>query len=333
VETRIGTLVPEALIEKIRTTFPSCRLGRWPTPLVVAPALAAEVGAAALWVKLEAASSPRYGGSKVRGLEFLLASAPPDAVFVTIGGTGSTHCLATATHARAIGRRCALAQFPQPPTTAAAALARAAAAAAHVVERCDTRVGFPLAVLRAWRAASRFGTPRWIPGGGAHPHAVLGHILAGLELAGQLPHPPDAIVTAFGSSGTAVGLVLAMRLLRWPTTVIGVRVAPAMVANRFRVAHLTRAAERVLARVPVRMPPPTAAVSLALINGLGRGYGYPTAAGEEASRTAGRHGFTLDPTYTAKAFGVVPQLRQRGYRRIVFWHTFAPPPDPAEPVA
>jgi D-cysteine desulfhydrase len=322
VETRIESLVPEELTEKIRTTFPSCRLGRWPTPLVVAPALAAEVGAAALWVKLEAASSPRYGGSKVRGLEFLLAGAPPDAVFVTIGGTGSTHCLATATHARAIGRRCALAQFPQPRTTAAAALARAAAAAAHVVERCHTRVGFPLAVLRAWRAASRFGTPRWIPGGGAHPYAVLGHVLAGLELAGQIPHPPDAIVTPFGSSGTAAGLVLAMRLLRWPTTVIGVR-----------VAHLARAAERVLARAPLRMPPPTAAVSLALINGLGRGYGYPTAAGEEASRTAGRHGFTLDPTYTAKAFAVVPQLRQRGYRRIVFWHTFAPPPDPAEPVA
>ena len=36
---------------------------------------------------------------------------------------------------------------------------------------------------------------------------------------------------------------------------------------------------------------------------LGEGYGYATAAGEEATRIAREHaGITLDPTYTAKAF-------------------------------
>jgi D-cysteine desulfhydrase len=300
---------------------------------VAAPGLAAEVGADALWLKVEAASSRRYGGSKVRGLEFLLAGAPADTVFVTIGGTGSTHCLATATHAGILGRRCALAQFPQPPTPAATALASASAAAATVVERCGTRAVFPMAVLRVWQAARRLGTPWWIPGGGAHPRAVLGHVLGGLELAGQLPHPPDAIVTPFGSSGTAVGLVLAMRLLGWPTTVVGVRVAPALIANRWRAARLARATERVLSRSALPVPPRKTAASLTLVNGLGRGYGYPTAAGEEATGVAARYGVTLDPTYTAKAFATVPTLARRGYRRIVFWHTFAPAPDCPESAA
>jgi len=323
--------VSEELTAKIRTGFASCRLGRWPTPLVAAPALASATRVDALWMKLESASSGRYGGSKVRGLEFLLAGTPADTVFVTIGGSGSTHCLATATHARALGRRCVLAQFPQPATPASAALARAAAQAADVVARAGTRGGFPIAVLRAWRTARALGAPRWIPGGGAHPRAVLGHLLAGLELAAQLPHPPDAVVTAFGSAGTAAGLMLAMRLLGWPTTVIGVRVAPAFLANRWRAGHLAGGAERLLRCVGIAIPRPAAARPLLVIDGSGDGYGHPTPAGEHASRLAARYGITLDPTYTAKAFAAVPDLPGRGYRRVVFWHTFASPP--AEPAA
>lgn len=321
----------EELTAKIRTAFRSCSLGRWPTPLEPAPALAAESGADALWLKMESASSDRYGGSKVRGLEFLLAGAPPDAVFVTIGGTGSTHCLATAVHARALGRRSALAQFPQPATAAGHALACAAARAADVVERPGTRAAFPMAVARAWLRARGLGAARWIPGGGAHPRAVLGHVLAGLELAVQLPHRPDAVVAPFGSTGTAAGLVLAMRLLEWPTTVVAVRVAPAVVANRWRAARLTRATERLLRTIGVAVPRSAARVPLRILDRLGRGYGYPTPAGEHAARLAARHGIALDPTYGAKAFAAVPELPDRGYRRIVFWHTFAPPPDLAEP--
>lgn len=316
----------EELTAKIRTAFAPCSLGRWPTPLTGVPALGAEAGVGELWLKLESACSDRYGGSKVRGLEFLLAGAPADTVFLTIGGTGSTHCLATAVHARALGRRCVLAQFPQPPTAAGAALARAAAVAADVVVRSRTRGGFALALARAWRAARRLGTPHWIPGGGAHPRAVLGHFLGGLELAAQLPQPPDAIVTPFGSAGTAAGLMLAMRTLGWPTAIVGVRVAPAMLANRWRAAWLAAGARQLLARAGVAVPHSAGAGAMVVVNGVGRGYGYPTSAGEEACRLAARHGVTLDPTYTAKAFGVLADLPRRGYHRIVFWHTFASAP-------
>jgi 1-aminocyclopropane-1-carboxylate deaminase/D-cysteine desulfhydrase-like pyridoxal-dependent ACC family enzyme len=64
---------------------------------------------------------------------------------------------------------------------------------------------------------------------------------------------------------------------------------------------------------------------LRIVNAMGRGYGYPTAAGESARQLAAAHGVALDPTYGAKAFGAVAPLAAGGFRRIVFWHTFAAP--------
>src|SRR3989441_8551507 len=68
------------LSPKIRGALAPGSLGDWPTPLESAPGLAAACGAAALWLKREDRSSPRCGGNKVRGLEFLLGPAPADVV-------------------------------------------------------------------------------------------------------------------------------------------------------------------------------------------------------------------------------------------------------------
>jgi D-cysteine desulfhydrase len=316
---------PDRVAGKIRAALAPRSLGLWPTPLEAHAALAAVAGLDALWLKREDRSAPGYGGSKVRGLEFLFADAPRGTAFVTIGGTGSTHCLATAVHARRLGAAAALAQFPQPHTDGAAAVAAACSAWAPVVVRPATRAGLPLAVVRAWRAAGRLGPRRWLPGGGAHPRAVIGHFLAGLELAAQLPAPPHAIVAALGSTGTVAGLTLAVAALQWPTTVVAVRVAPRLVANAWRARRLAGGARRLLARIGVAVPVPRAPL---VVHGLGAGYGYPTAAGEEARRVAQQLGLELDATYTAKAFAAVPALAPRGFRHIVFWHTFAPPPPP-----
>ncbi len=313
---------PAQLIEKIRATLAPCRLGDWPTPLERAAALGGAVGIAELTVKREDRSSVRYGGNKVRALEFLLAGARPGTVFVTLGGTGSTHCLATAVHAAAAGGRAVLAQFPQPETPASRAVASACRARAALVVHARTRASLPLAVLDAWRRAGALGPRRWIPGGGAHPRAVAGHLLAGLELAVQLASPPDAIVLPLGTGGTAAGLALAVTALGWPTRVVGVRVAPRIVANRWRTMWLAYAARRLLAHRGVPLPAPR---SLDIVDGLGEGYGHPTPEGEAAERLASEHGLTLDPTYGAKAFAFLLQRGTRNVQRVVFWHTFAVP--------
>src|SRR3989442_9985071 len=102
------------LATKIRSAFAPCSLGTWPAPLEAQPALARALGLQALWLKRE----DKSGGNKVRGLEFLFAGAAPGSVFVTGGGAGSSHCLATARHARAQGLRTPVPPFPQPQTDA-----------------------------------------------------------------------------------------------------------------------------------------------------------------------------------------------------------------------
>ncbi|HYT70453.1 MAG TPA: pyridoxal-phosphate dependent enzyme [Gemmatimonadales bacterium] len=320
--------VSERLTQKIRAALAPCSLGCWPTPLEPAPGLARALGLDELRLKREDRSSGRCGGNKVRGLEFLLAGAPAGTVFVTVGGTGSTHCLATAVHAATLSCRVALAQFPQPETEASRAVAAACDANAALVVRARTRAGLPFALRAAWRGARRLGPRRWVPGGGAHPRAVVGHLLAALELAAEYPTPPDAIVAPLGTGGTVAGLVLGVAQLGWPTRVVGVRVAPALVANRWRTLRLARRARRLLARFGVPFPAPRSPL---VVEGLGQGYGHPTPQGEAARRLAEEHGIILDPTYGAKAFASLMERAACDARRVVFWHTFALPSRPPEP--
>src|SRR5438132_628276 len=234
-------------------------------------------------------------------------------------------CSSDLVHAAAAGGRAVLAQFPQPETPASRAVASACRARAALVVHAGARASLPLAVLDAWRRAGALGPRRWIPGGGAHPRAVVGHLLAGLELASQLASPPDAIVLPLGTGGTAAGLALAVTALGWPTRVVGVRVAPRIVANRWRAMWLARGAARLLARHDIRLPDPPSRLPLVVVDGLGEGYGHPTPEGEAAERLASEHGLTLDPTYGAKAFAFLLQRGTCNVQRVVFWHTFAVP--------
>jgi len=312
-----------AFATKIRDALAPCTLGAWPTPLDAQPALARALGLGALWLKRE----DRAGGNKVRGLEFLLAGRPPRSVFVTIGGEGSTHCLATATHARALGHRTALALFPQPETDATRAIAGAMSGVANLIVRASSTVTLPWAILRAWRAAHHLGRgkPRWIPGGGADPRAVAGHFIAALELESQMTAPPDAIVVPLGTGGTAAGIALGVAWLGWSTRVVAVRVAPRVVANRWRVVRLARKTAALLRHAGLAFDLPASAVDVDVRNGMGKGYGYPTDIGERARALAAGSGLRLDPTYGAKAFGALLECGSRNVQRAVFWHTFAWP--------
>ena len=319
---------PKRLTHKIRERLRARSLGARPTPLAAAAAaLTRAVDLDALWLKHEDA----IGGNKVRSLEFLLATVQPGDVVFTVGGTGSTHCLATAAHARALGCRVALAQFPQAETDTALATAAVTAGYADILRRSRSLAGFPVALLQAWLAARRLGRVLRIPGGGAAAPGVVGQVLAGLELAEQMDEPPDAIVTPLGTGGTAAGLALAMATLGWPTRVVAVRVAPRMVANAWRVKRLALRAERLLTHYDIPLTAHFSPLTVLVVHGLGRGYGHPTSAGESARQLATEHGLVLDSTYGAKAFAVLPECARRGFRRVVFWHTFAhlSPPEPA----
>jgi D-cysteine desulfhydrase len=310
------------LATKIRTAFGPCSLGTWPAPLEAHPALARALGLQALWLKRE----DRAGGNKVRGLEFLLAGAPPRSVFVTIGAAGSSHCLATARSAKSQGYRTAIATFPQPETDASRVVAAATGATANLVVRASSIVTLPWAVLRAWRAARHLGrgTPHWIAGGGADPRAVIGHFLAALELGSQLDAPPDTIVVPLGTGGTAAGLALGVAWLGWSTDVVAVRVAPRIVANRWRTLRLARNTAALLRHAGIDFSVPRSALRVCVVDAMGKGYGHQTDEGERARTLAAEHAVRLDPTYGAKAFGFLHRA-DVNLQRVVFWHTFAWP--------
>ena len=310
------------LATKIRAAFAPCSLAEWPTPLDEEPSLARALGVQALWLKRE----DKSGGNKVRGLEFLLAGAPPQSVFVTIGGTGSSHCLATARCAQARGYRTVVATFPQPDTDASRAVAASTAVTAHLVVRASSLVTLPWAVLRAWRAAHHLGlgTPHWIPGGGVDPRAVIGHLLATLELGSQVDARPDTIVVPLGTGGTAAGIALGVGWLGWSTEVVGVRVAPWLVANRWRTVRLARKTAALIRRAGIEFSVPRSALRVRVVDAMGKGYGHPTEEGDRAAAVAAEHGVRLDPTYGAKAFGFL-QRAGVNVQRVVFWDTFAWP--------
>jgi D-cysteine desulfhydrase len=93
--------------------------------------------------------------------------------------------------------------------------------------------------------------------------------------------------------------------------------------------RLARGAARLLERhgISLPLPLPLAASSfpLVVVDGLGRGYGHPTAAGESARRLAAEHGLVLDSAYGAKAFALLMRRATWDVQRVVFWHTFGVP--------
>src|SRR5205823_3868805 len=211
---------------------PRVPLGRFPTPVVRVEAVAP-----GLWVKREDLAGEPLGGNKLRALEFLLGGLRPGDRVTTVGAAGSTHVLATALYARRLGARSIVYRWPQEMNDAAH---RVAARIATTADRAPLVSGIPIAYARAF--AARLSGARWIAAGGSAPVGVLGQVNAGLELASQviagvLP-PPDRIVVPLGTGGTVAGLALGLAIAGLEREIIGVRVVPRVVANRFRVRRL-----------------------------------------------------------------------------------------------
>ncbi len=144
------------------------------------------------------------------------------------------------------------------------------------------------------------------------------------------------IVAPLGSGGTVAGLLAGAARYRPETRVLGVQVAVSRLVSEALVLSLAWSATR---RRGIGVGPRGLARQLDLDGRhLGRGYGWPTADGDAASRVARRAGITLDPTYTAKTFAKCLELvgyagfarKTPGRRpaparpqRVLYWHTLS----------
>jgi D-cysteine desulfhydrase len=301
--------------------IPRAHLGAYPTPVESLASIAP-----GLWIKRDDLSGARIGGNKTRALEFLLGGVRRGDRVVTMGSVGSTHALATAVHARALGARVSLGLWRQEMNSAAEIVS------AHLARMGERRRVFsvpPTAV--AWALLERWRGARWIPMGGTSPLGMLGHVNAALELAeqvarGEMPAPARVYVP-LGTGGTAAGLALGLRMAGLRTTVVGVRVVTALVARRGRVVALARAAARLISRYTSREIPRIRADDISIVHGFfGGAYGRDTSAGAEARSILGEAtGIPLDATYSAKAFAAFLEHASPESRvpsPALFWLTF-----------
>lgn len=317
--------------------IPWVRLGEWPTPIRPV-ALAGDT----VWVKDEGASSPLYGGNKIRCLEAWFGHARERGArkIWAIGAYGSNHAIATALHAPRAGLEAAAIVFPQPTSEWAVENCTALLATGCEIVRVANVALMPFVALRI---ARRERDAVMMSPGGATPIGTPGAVSGVLELAdqiaaGELP-PPRCIVVGVGSACTIAGLVAGLALAhaigvwRWPVPrVHGVRVTPWPVTAPLRVADL---AARTLARLE-RLGGPRVAIGrrelLArfVIDGreIGAGYGRPTARGARATELL--EGPRLDGVYSAKAAAALLRLHAAGVGPLVFWasksHVLLPQP-------
>jgi D-cysteine desulfhydrase len=310
--------------------IPWTLLGDWPTPVTPVADVPDGFGGQ-LWVKRDDRSSPRYGGNKVRKLEYLLADARERGAgrIITTGVVGSHHCLATAVHARQVGIPVTLVVFPQPDTEHAREVAALNEAWADEIRRCGSFATQPFAEAAVrWR--HRDTDPYVIPGGGSNALGAVGYVGGALELAeqverGELPRP-DRITVAAGTLGTLAGIAIGVALSNLTDRILGVRIVPSAVANEIVLGRLVEGACGILRDAGIRVPDPRLVLDRVELLGdwIGAGYGHPTEWGDRATDWFGRRGLGLDPSYTAKTVaGLLAGMERERQGVHLYWHTLS----------
>ena len=295
-------------------SLPRVALGTFPTP-VSRVVLDAE---RTMLIKRDDLSGAALGGNKVRALEWLLGGVRPADRVLTVGPTGSTHALATATYARQLGARVTVVRWPQEMNPAARRVDERIRAVADVVDTSSVVAAY----ATAWRYRLS-GRVRWIPAGGTSALGVLGYVNAALEVLeqmerGDVPRVSE-IVVPLGTGGTAAGIALGLRLANAPMGVRAVRVAPRVVASGARVMWLASRAARLLERLTGQRIPRFARRDLLVVSDYYAG-GYGRAIGQIAEEQAlSSHHVQLDDTYSRKTFAAAVQAPPG---EALFWLTF-----------
>ncbi len=309
--------------------LPHVALVHRPTPVERMPIDGHEV-----WVKRDDRSAERYGGNKVRKLEFLLGEALEQGAVetLTFGAAGSNHALATAVYARALGLRPISMLTPQPN----ASYVRRNLLAQHALgadirpfpDR-ESRERAAVRVLRE-REAETGRRPYVVPMGGTSPVGSVGFVDAALELASQVEAGdvplPDLLYVPLGSMGTTAGITAGLSAAGLPTRVVAVRVTPLEWANEEALAALIARTVELLrsagARVAVDVPRESWEIRH---DAFGDEYARFTPEGVAAVAAADEAGLHLEGTYTGKTMAaLLADLRSGSLdgQRVLFWDTY-----------
>lgn len=302
-----------------------------PTPLEDAPGLAARLGVTTLRLKRDDLYPALGGGTKVRKLDLLLAQEPlaSAAVWVVAGAAGSGQVAAMVAAGRALGRPVHAHLFRTPlGPHGLENLAWTASWAASITGyggRVDLAVRAPRVVLGVpVKVAGYAGhAGQVVPVGATSPRSMLGLVMAGIELAGQLsgqPGPvPDAVYVACGSGGTAAGLAVGLALAGLDVPVRAVMVVERVYSLDMRLGWLVQQAEQALRELGLSPRP----ARLELIRGhVGPGYAEASETSLLGASWLLEEGIAGEPVYTGKALAALAEDAQAGRtRHPLFWVT------------
>ncbi len=305
-----------------------------PTAITLAEHVSRAVGRE-VFVKHENATHPRYGGNKVRKLEYLLADARARGAtdLITVGAAGSHHVLATTVHGAAAGFHVEAVLSPQPRTEHVIENLRADLSQGATLHPVARAVEVPLVV--AWRVAAlraQGRVPYVIPFGGSTPLGACGYIDAVAELRQQLSTvgiaSVDAMVCALGSGATLAGIMAGQRLHGVAGAAWGVRVTSRAMASRSLVAWLANGAMDHMARRGRRGARVTRNEVQVRELPNDPGYGREMPEVQVAIELFAKDDVHLDPTYTGKAAAALFTLARESTQRsrFLFWNTLSSAP-------
>lgn len=285
-----------------------------------------------LWVKRDDQSHPRYGGSKVRKLEWLLADPRwSQGPVLSVGAIGSHHLRALAEFLDLQDRRLHALVCPQVATLHAQRNLRRLLALKAQIHPMNSRAHLPLAWL-SYRLGKSSPKANYLAAGGSDAVGLLAFVEAGLELAQQIqskacPHP-ERIYIAAGTAGSVAGLAVGLRMAQCPSRIIAVSSVERVAFNRVMFLRKRWQCEQLLKRFGAQnLHGPAIEVEITHAQ-LGGGYGVPTPNAQQAIETAATAGLKLEPTYTGKVLAEIfnREAPARG-EPILFWNTHASTPE------
>ncbi|MGV8082077.1 MAG: 1-aminocyclopropane-1-carboxylate deaminase/D-cysteine desulfhydrase [Coriobacteriia bacterium] len=318
-----------------------------------------DAGMLALFVKREDLSSELYGGNKVRKLDLLLGEALAEKrrSVITIGPYASTHLLATAIHAKALGLEPHVIMMPQVPAPFAeeALLAHAAIGTCVHLARDEAEASL-VALDLAEKLLHRDGRePYAIPIGGSSPLSAIGYVNAAYELLDQarafawstlggLPRLLDRtmdfgnLYVPAGSLGTCIGLAIGFESMGKPYDITAVRAVPGPREEVERRAEALVEETVALLRSYDRSFPEVRYEDLRLTfsdDALGTYFAEPTAEALRAVEDARKLGLALETTYSGKALAALDMhLRSKRVDRelVLFIDTYNSAVLPSGPI-
>jgi D-cysteine desulfhydrase len=312
----------------LSSRLPRTRLASLPTPLAE-HSTRFDGADRSLLIKYDNRTGSRYGGNKVRKLEYIFPRARMRHCvrIATFGAVGSNHALATALYATSSGFECTCFLSHQAKTPLVPATLNKHIRNGTELVRYGGDYAARLRILRE----HLWGRHAWVvPLGGSSWLGTIGFVAAGLELADQLATKkrpaPDRLYVATGTMGTAVGIALGLALAGLDTEVQAVRVSDTSIMNREALGRLLAKTAMMMRRYDATVPDDLADLVKIRIRDefFGPGYAKGTPATDEAIGFAtDAIGLELETTYTAKAMAaLLADWRSGDAFSALYWHTY-----------